>query len=45
MCQKLLTELFRLEADLEDHSRIEDKVLIPKVKLLEKIALEINGSH
>ncbi|MFB6343495.1 hypothetical protein ACE1ET_17355 [Saccharicrinis sp. FJH62] len=45
LCQKLLTELFRLEADLEDHSRIEDKVLIPKVKLLEKIALEINGSH
>jgi regulator of cell morphogenesis and NO signaling len=45
LCQKLLTELFRLESDLEDHSRIEDKVLIPKVKLLEKIALEINGSH
>lgn len=45
LCQKLLIELFRLEEDLEDHSRIEDNVLIPKVKLLEKIALELNGSH
>lgn len=45
MCQKLLTELFRLETDLEDHSRIEDMVLIPKVKRLEKMALKIHGSH
>jgi len=36
ICQKLLIELFRLEADLEDHSRIEDKVLVPKVSLLEQ---------
>jgi regulator of cell morphogenesis and NO signaling len=40
ICQKLLTELFRLEADLEDHSRIEDKVLVPKVMLLEQQILQ-----
>jgi regulator of cell morphogenesis and NO signaling len=31
----LLVELFRLERDLNDHSRIENKVLIPKVQLIE----------
>ncbi len=36
LCQKLLTELFRLEADIENHTRIEEKVLIPKVKQLEQ---------
>ena len=45
LCQKLLTELFRLEADLENHSRIEDKVLIPKVKLLEHKILESSGKN
>ncbi len=44
-CQKLLTELFRLEADLENHSRIEDNVLIPKVKLLEQKILETSGTE
>ncbi|SMO76840.1 regulator of cell morphogenesis and NO signaling [Saccharicrinis carchari] len=43
-CQKLLTELFRLEADLENHSRIEDNVLIPKVKLLEQKILDASGT-
>lgn len=32
----LLVELFRLERDLNDHSRIEDKVMIPKVQMLER---------
>ncbi|MBN2164669.1 MAG: hemerythrin domain-containing protein [Marinilabiliaceae bacterium] len=32
----LIFDLFRLENDLKDHSDIEDKVLIPKVHLLEK---------
>ena len=32
----LLTELFRLERDLNDHARIEDKVMIPKVRLIEQ---------
>jgi regulator of cell morphogenesis and NO signaling len=33
---KILYELFYLEKDLNDHSRIEDKVLVPKVLLLEQ---------
>jgi regulator of cell morphogenesis and NO signaling len=32
----LLFELFRLERDLNDHARIEDKVLVPKVQQLEE---------
>jgi regulator of cell morphogenesis and NO signaling len=32
----LIFELFRLEKDLQDHSDLEDKVLIPKVHLMEK---------
>ena len=36
LCNTILTELFRLEADLNDHARIEDKVLVPKVKYMEK---------
>jgi regulator of cell morphogenesis and NO signaling len=37
----LLIELFRLERDLNDHSRIEDKVLIPKVQHIENQILKI----
>jgi regulator of cell morphogenesis and NO signaling len=36
LCNAILTELFRLEADLNDHARIEDKVLVPKVRFMEK---------
>jgi len=36
LCNKVLTELFNLEKDLSDHSRIEEKVLFPKVVNLEK---------
>jgi regulator of cell morphogenesis and NO signaling len=36
----ILFELFRLETDLKDHARIEDKVLVPKVKYMEKWILE-----
>ena len=32
----ILYEIFRLERDLNDHARIEEKVLVPKVQLLEK---------
>lgn len=39
-CQKLLIELFRLESDINNHSRIEEKVLIQKVKQLEKEILK-----
>ncbi len=42
-CQQLLTELFRLEADLENHTRIEEKVLVPRVKLLEQKVLKACG--
>ena len=37
LCNKLLYELFNLEQDLNDHSRIEEKVLVPKVRQMEKI--------
>ena len=36
LCHDILIELFRLEADLNDHARIEDKVLVPKVRFMEK---------
>jgi regulator of cell morphogenesis and NO signaling len=35
LCNKLLNELFTLEKDLNDHARIEDKVLVPKVRAME----------
>jgi len=40
LCHAILIELFRLETDLNDHARIEDKVLVPKVKYMEKWLLE-----
>ncbi len=36
LCSKLLNELFYLENDLNNHERIEDKVMIPKVIKMEK---------
>jgi len=33
----LLSNLFMFEKDLKNHARIEDKILVPKVKQLEKI--------
>jgi regulator of cell morphogenesis and NO signaling len=36
----LLFELFRLERDLNDHARMEDKVLAPKVQYLESQILD-----
>ncbi len=32
---RILTEIFRLEEDMKDHTHIEDKVLIPKVQNIE----------
>lgn len=40
--EKLLIELFRLESDLNDHSRIEDKVLLPRIIQLEQKILELS---
>ncbi|MDY6800255.1 MAG: hemerythrin domain-containing protein [Bacteroidota bacterium] len=37
LCNKLLNELFSLEQDLNDHARIEDKVLVPKVRAMENV--------
>ncbi|WP_461633723.1 hemerythrin domain-containing protein [Labilibaculum euxinus] len=42
-CEHLLTELFQLECDIENHTRMEEKVLIPKVKMLERKVLEYYG--
>ncbi|HDR89887.1 MAG TPA: hypothetical protein ENN63_09725 [Bacteroidetes bacterium] len=39
-CTHILYELFYLEQDINDHSRIEDKVLAPKVEQMEKVLLE-----
>lgn len=39
ICNNILIELFRLEKDLNNHARIEDKVLIPKVRQMEKAIL------
>ncbi|UCG27829.1 MAG: hemerythrin domain-containing protein [Bacteroidales bacterium] len=36
LCNKVLSELFNLEKDMNDHSRIEEKVLVPKVIVMEK---------
>jgi regulator of cell morphogenesis and NO signaling len=41
LSNSILYELFRLERDLGDHSRIEEKVLIPKVEALEKQILAL----
>jgi regulator of cell morphogenesis and NO signaling len=42
-CEQLLVNLFRMESDLEDHTRIEENVLIPNVKKLERKVMEIYG--
>ncbi len=36
ICNTILSELFKLENDLKDHARIEEQVMIPKVKVMEK---------
>ena len=37
LCNKLIHELSILEQDINDHSRIENKVLVPKIREMEKI--------
>ncbi len=41
--EQLLIDLFRLETDLEEHTKVEEKVLVPRVKKLESKVLELNG--
>ena len=36
LCNNVLSELFKLEADLKDHSEMEERVMIPQVKAMEK---------
>jgi regulator of cell morphogenesis and NO signaling len=36
-CNSLITTLFNFEDDLRDHSRIEDKIMVPKVLQIEKL--------
>jgi len=43
LCQNLLMALFGLEKDFLKHTRIEDRVLLPRVRQLEKIVLEDNA--
>ncbi len=38
---QILTEIFRLEKDMQDHTRIEDKVLLPKVQAMENELLKL----
>lgn len=43
LCQKLLMALFNLEEDFLKHTRLEDRVLLPRMRQLEKIVLEKNA--
>jgi regulator of cell morphogenesis and NO signaling len=36
-CNTLITTIFNFEDDLRDHSRIEDKIMVPKVLQIEKL--------
>lgn len=36
VCNKLLTEIYHFEKDIRDHARIEDAILIPQIKQLQK---------
>ncbi len=38
---RLLIEIFKLERDLKDHARIEENLLVPKVKILESNLLNL----
>lgn len=40
LCNRILMELFRLEKDLNAHAELEDKVLIPKVSIMEETLLK-----
>lgn len=38
-CNYMLIEIYRLERDLNNHARMEDKVLVPKVRAMEKVVI------
>jgi regulator of cell morphogenesis and NO signaling len=41
LCNAILTELFRLEKDLNAHASLEDKVLVPKIAAMEEKLLSL----
>lgn len=40
-CNTLITTLFNFEDDLRDHSRIEDKIMVPMVLQIEKLLFQL----
>lgn len=40
LCSHVVTLLFNLEKDMNDHSRIEEKVFVPKVAMMEQTILK-----
>ncbi len=42
LCYQVIVLLFNLEKDMNDHSRIEEKVFVPKVSMMEKVILNKN---
>lgn len=44
LCNTILIELFLLERDLNDHSRIEDTVMVPKVYKMEEALIKLYES-
>jgi len=36
LCNNILSELFKLEEDIKEHSEMEERVMIPQVKAMEK---------
>lgn len=45
LCNQVISALFILEKDINDHSRIENKVLIPKVELMEQALRSSKTGH
>jgi regulator of cell morphogenesis and NO signaling len=35
LVNRIIAELYWLEKDLNEHARIEDKIMIPKVRMME----------
>jgi len=45
LCFTILHELFILEKDLNEHARIEDTILVPKVEEMEQIIKKMEKDH
>lgn len=42
VANRLLTEIFNLERDLKDHARLEENILVPKVRAMEEHLLKLS---